>query len=27
LDKKESYDRIKDYHIDQYKYAYHKAKW
>jgi cell filamentation protein len=26
LDKKESYDRIKDYHIDQYKYAYHKAK-
>jgi cell filamentation protein len=26
LGKKESYDRIKDYHIDQYKYAYHKAK-
>ncbi|HAX03696.1 MAG: hypothetical protein A2Y45_08745 [Tenericutes bacterium GWC2_34_14] len=26
LDRKDSYDRIKDYHMDQYKYAYHKAK-
>lgn len=26
VDKKEKYARIKDYHLDQYKYAYHKAK-
>jgi len=26
LNKKNNYTRIKDYHLDQYKYAYHKAK-
>ena len=26
VDNKEKYSRINDYHMDQYKYAYHKAK-